>query len=158
VIGAAALAAHGVAHATADFDLLACDARWVDDRLWDEWRAPGVVVQVRAGDASDPLAGGVRIAAANEPPVDRVVGKPTWQRARRGRATPLPFGDFSIRLVDAADRVWLKLCAGGPQDAADADQRLDVDPSLVNEVEARLAVLPDDGVRLWRRIRRDRGA
>jgi hypothetical protein len=55
-----------------------------------------------------------------------------------------------------ADVVLLKLYAGGPQDAWDIDQLLDVDPSLVAGVEARLAPLPADCAELWDRIRRQR--
>jgi hypothetical protein len=130
VIGAAALAAHGVARATADLDLLACDVRCVDEGLWEELRASGVVVQVRVGDEMDPLAGVVRITAADEAPVDLVVGKPAWQRTLLSRATAARFGEASIPLVTAVDLVLLKLYAGGPQGASDIDQLLDLDPSL----------------------------
>ncbi len=157
VIGAAALAAHGVARATADVDLLACDARCLEEELWNELRASGVQVRVRLGDESDPLAGVARITAAGDAPVDLVVGKPSWQRALLGRATEADFGDASLPLVAAADLILLKLYAGGAQDASDVDQLLDVNPPLVSEVEARLGLLPDDCAALWRRIRRERG-
>ena len=67
VIGATALAAHGVSRATADLDLLVVDERCLDDRFWSELATSGVQVQVRRGDATDPLAGVVRIFRSGEP-------------------------------------------------------------------------------------------
>ncbi|HTF34813.1 MAG TPA: hypothetical protein VK714_14090 [Myxococcota bacterium] len=54
------------------------------------------------------------------------------------------------------DLILLKLYAGGPQDAWDIDQLLDVDPSVVTDVEATLGSLPEECTLLWRRIRAQR--
>ena len=58
----------------------------------------------------------------------------------------------SVEAAGPADLMLLKLFAGGPQDAWDIDQLLDVVPAAVPEVEASLAALPADCRSLWRRI------
>lgn len=55
-----------------------------------------------------------------------------------------------------ADLVLLKLYAGGPQDAWDIDQLLDVDTTFAREVEARIPALPEGCAALWRRVVGDR--
>ncbi len=42
--------------------------------------------------------------------------------------------------------------AGGPQDAWDIDQLLDVDTSLMERVDARLGALPVECAGFWQRI------
>lgn len=156
IIGAAALAAHGIARATFDLDLLATDAACLDERVWEDLRSTGVTVEIRRGDASDPLGGVVRIVAKEETPVDLILGKSPWQRALISRATILRIGDSTLRVARAADLILLKLYAGGPQDAWDIDQLLDVNSTLVAEVEALLDSLPEECAVLWRRIRDQR--
>jgi hypothetical protein len=152
VIGAAALAAHGVPRATADLDLLAFDPACLDPSLWEGLRAAGVEVQVRRGDEVDPLAGVVRMAMKGEGPVDLIVGRELWQREILGRARAYRIGEGPVPVVTAPDLVLLKLYAGGPQDAWDIDQLLDADPSLRAGVEMRLDALPAECAALWRRI------
>jgi len=156
VIGGAALAAHGVARATVDLDLLATDPACLDEQAWEDLRSTGVAVEIRQGDEFDPLAGVVRIVSKDEPPIDLIVGKRPWQHELLDRATPIRIGDAEIPMVGAADLILLKLYAGGPQDAWDIDQLLDVDPSVVTDVEATLGSLPEECALLWRRIRAQR--
>jgi hypothetical protein len=156
VIGAAALAAHGVARATVDLDLLAVDPACLDASIWQEVRAAGASVEIRHGDVHDPLAGVVRVASTGERSVDLILGKHAWQRELLARSAPLRIGATSVPVVAAPDLVLLKLYAGGPQDAWDIDQLLDVDASVSNEVEARLGSLPDECASLWRSIRAQR--
>ena len=75
LIGAAALAARGVARSTYDIDLLTTDGRVLAAAFWDSLRAGGASVDVRRGDDEDPLAGVVRVTAAGDRPVDVIVGK-----------------------------------------------------------------------------------
>jgi hypothetical protein len=157
VIGAAALAAHGVPRATADLDLLVVEPTCLDDSTWGELRGSDVQVEIRRGDASDPLAGVVRISAEAESTIDIIVGKQGWQRDLLRRSRPTRIGDAPVSVVEAADLVLLKLFAGGPQDAWDVDQLLDVDDAIAPQVEARLADLPQDCGVLWARIRAQRG-
>jgi hypothetical protein len=157
VIGAAALAVHGVARATADLDLLAIDDRCLDSSLWRELRARGIEVEIRRGDSDDPLAGVVRINAPGESSIDLVIGRWRWQSELLGRAERIELGDVSVPVVTAPDFVLLKLYAGGPQDAWDIDQLLDVDPALAARVEESVAALPADAIGLWRQILANRG-
>jgi predicted nucleotidyltransferase len=156
IIGAAALAAHGVARATVDIDLLATDPACLDEQAWQELRSRGVRVEIRRGDESDPLGGVVRIASRDESTIDLIVGKSSWQHELLGRASPVRIDDTEFPMVGMADLILLKLYAGGPQDAWDIDQLLDVAPEVVLAVEARLGSLPEECALFWRRIRAQR--
>jgi hypothetical protein len=156
LIGAGALAAHGVARATADFDLLTTRPATLDEATWRELRVPGVRVEIRHGDELDPLRGVVRVSSSGERPVDVVVGRAAWQEAVIQRAQPARVGDATLRIVTAADLILLKLYAGGPQDAWDIDQLLDRVPSAAGEVHTLVTALPTDCAALWERIRRAR--
>lgn len=157
VIGAAALAAHGVPRATADLDLLALDLACLAEALWEPLRGSGASAEIRRGDADDPLAGVVRIRSKADVTVDLVVGRGGWQVAVLARARPTRLADVSVPLVTAPDLVLLKLYAGGPRDAWDIDQLLDVDGAIAVGVEREIAALPRDARELWRRIREQRG-
>jgi hypothetical protein len=157
VVGAAALAAHGVTRATADVDLLTTDARCLEAALWAPLAATGIAVDVRRGDAADPLVGVVRVTAADESPVDVIVGRARWQEAMVRRAARADIAGASVSIVRPADLVLLKLYAGGPQDAWDVDQLLDAAPGIEGEVESALGQLPPECAALWRRIVGGRG-
>jgi hypothetical protein len=152
VIGAAALAAHGVTRATADLDLLAIDPRCLDAGWWSPLAAMGAGVDIRRGDAADPLAGIVRVTLADDAPVDVIVGRAGWQAETIARAARSVVEGAAVAIVAPADLVLLKLYAGGPQDAWDVDQLLDAVPGIEWEVEARLPRLPAESATLWRRI------
>ncbi len=158
VIGAVALAVHGVARATADLDLLAIDDRCLDASFWRDLTAREIEVEIRRGDSDDPLAGVVRIAAPGEPSIDLVIGRSRWQSEILARAAPTRIGDVLVPVVTAPDFVLLKLYAGGPQDAWDIDQLLDVEPMIAESVDEAIAALPDDSIRLWRQILANRSA
>lgn len=153
LIGAAALAAHGIARSTYDIDVLVADARVLDPDLWDELRASGVVVEIRRGDADDPLGGVVRLEAPGERPVDLVLGKHAWhsralERAERPRNQPA--------VVAARDLVLLKLYAGGTRDLWDVRELLQLPDAarLIEQVEADLAVQSDAMRERWMAARR----
>lgn len=148
MIGATALAASGVARSTLDLDLLTLDARVLDREVWAGLSAAGSDVEVRRGDADDPLAGVVRISMPVERPVDIILGRHAWQRRAVERAARLPGG---TRVVLPRDLVLLKLYAGGTQDLWDIRQLLAAlgGTSLAAEVEADLDDLPPDARALW---------
>ncbi|MDJ0850272.1 MAG: hypothetical protein QNK04_18020 [Myxococcota bacterium] len=156
LIGAAALAVHGVARATADLDLLVVDPGVLESSLWDPLRSGGVEVVVRRGDDDDPLLGVVRVGSKDEGAVDVIVGRGAWQGELLARASSTRVADADLPVVEAADLILLKLYAGGPQDAWDIAQLLDVDASLASAVETRLSGLPEGCESLWRRILGDR--
>lgn len=153
VIGATALAAHGVTRTTGDIDLLVTERRCLDVACWTSVKVAGAMVDIRRADGDDPLAGLIRITSGDEVPVDVIVGRGAWQSAILARADRSSLHDVDVPIVRPADLMLLKLFAGGPQDAWDIDQLLDVVPAAVHEVEAGLAALPADCHSFWRRIR-----
>jgi hypothetical protein len=155
LIGAVALAIHGVSRSTLDQDLLVIDRRVLRDDFWPPLGSD-VTSDVRVGDANDPLAGVVRLRRVAERDVDVVVGRHEWQRTALDRAVRV--GDGQLRVVRAADLILLKLYAGGTQDRWDIEQLLALEPAgaLVDDVESRAAVLPPDSRELWARLRAGR--
>lgn len=155
LIGAAAMAAHGVPRSTLDLDLLTTDRRVLDDPLWKPLREAGTAVQVRKGDFEDPLAGVVRATEINERAVDLIVGRFSWQASIVERALPLSIQELNISVAKPADLILLKLYAGGPQDRWDIQQLLvaQLTDDLSELVEERLAHLPRECTDLWRELR-----
>jgi predicted nucleotidyltransferase len=155
LIGAGALAAHGIARSTFDLDLFTDVASVLRVETWASLSAAGGVrVTVRTGDADDPLRGVVRIEADGERDVDVVVGRSAWQSEAVDRAQPLFIAGIRLRVVTPADLVLFKLYAGGSQDCWDIEQLLAGSnrESLIQEVESRLAALPGNTRQLWQRL------
>ena len=157
LIGAAALAARGISRATLDIDVLVRTRRCLEPDTWSELAAAAVSIDIRRGDADDPLAGVVRLEATNDRVVDIVVGRARWQADLIARAEPLSIGEVEIPVATAADLVLLKLYAGGPQDRWDVEQLLATEKreAIVASVEQELRALPGRARRLWREIRRE---
>jgi hypothetical protein len=153
LIGAAALAARGVARSTYDIDLLTTDVRVLAAALWEPLRAAGAGVDIRRGDLDDPLGGVIRVTAAGERPIDVVLGKGRWQARSVERADRSPDGP---PVIAARDLVLLKLYAGGTQDLWDVRALLDAQESagLVAQVDEDLADLPADLHARWVDLRR----
>lgn len=152
LIGAGALAVHGVSRSTLDHDLLVTDDRALDPALW-HGISSDVVVDIRKGEADDPLAGAVRFQAAAERDVDLVVGRHAWQTDILTRAVRIRTTDGEIPVVTPGDLILLKLYAGGIQDKWDIEQLLaSADRRLLAlEVESRLDSLPPRCRDLWKR-------
>jgi hypothetical protein len=153
LIGAAALAAHGVSRSTLDQDLLVTDVRVLAASFWQALAAEAEI-DVRRGDTEDPLAGVVRIACTGERDVDVVVGRHHWQHEVLSRAHRL--GDEPMYVVDKADLILLKLYAGGIQDRWDIEQLLALDAreEAIAMVDDRIAALPAHSRELWASLRR----
>jgi hypothetical protein len=153
LIGAGALAVHGVSRSTFDLDLLVTDPAVLAAGSWSALGA-GVAVDTRRGDADDPLAGVVRLSMPGERSVDVVVGRHAWQAEALARAQVTSLGAVELPVVAPADLVLLKLFAGGPQDAWDVEQLLAAADrvAIAGAVEAQLHRLPADAAALWRRI------
>jgi hypothetical protein len=155
VIGAAAMAAHGVSRSTRDLDLLTVDTQCLTTAFWDAVRAEATSVDVRAGDATDPLAGVVRLRRPGEAPLDVVIGRGAWQGEIVRQATDAVVEGVTVPVAGAAGLILLKLYAGGPQDSWDIATLL-ASPeraALVAEVERGLAALPEDARRRWPALR-----
>lgn len=156
LVGAGALAVHGVVRGTRDLDLLVADAACLDAGYWDAARRQGVEVEIHCGDADDPLAGAVRLRRGHEPPVDVLVGRHAWQRDLLGRARPVLVEGVEVPVVERADLILLKLYAGGPGDLWDVAALL-AGPErerVAAVVEARLEALPAGCRALWARVAR----
>lgn len=153
LIGAGALAVHGVSRSTFDLDLLVTDASVLAEGAWSALGA-GVSVDARRGDPEDPLAGVVRLSREGSRSVDVVVGRGAWQAALLARAPVTALGEVTLPVVTPADLVLLKLYAGGPQDAWDVEQLLAVTDraATARSVEAVLPRLPAAAAALWARV------
>ena len=153
VIGAAAMAAYGVARSTQDVDLLTLDRVCLTPATWQSLKGGGVAVDIRQADDTDPLAGAVQLAQGAAL-VDVIVGRSAWQAAVLGRATPRSIDGSAVPVVSGGDLIVLKLYAGGPQDAWDIEQLLTAGdrPGLMRHVETVLPDLPEHAKRLWARI------
>lgn len=157
LIGAAALAAHGVARATADVDLLVTDVRVLQRKFWAALASEGIELELRFGDGHDPLAGVVTAHASGARSIDVVVGHGGWQDAVLARAIAVDLAGARVPVVGAADLVLLKLYAGGPHDLDDVRRLLATEAgrSIRGEVEARLPTLPAGCAEDWLRVRSD---
>jgi hypothetical protein len=159
LIGAAAMAVHGVARSTFDVDLFTTDRTVLDDTFWEsfppERRAR---LEVRRGDADDPLAGAVRLAAEGQRTVDLVVGRGGWQEQVVRGARPTMVHGVTLPVAAAADLIALKLYAGGAQDAWDIEQLLgsDADGTVRAAVDRAEPHLPSHARSLWARLRAGR--
>jgi len=157
MIGAGALANHGVARATGDLDLLTVAADALLPPTWNRLRQAGCEVEIRVGDPDDPLAGVVRVSRESGPPIDLIVGDRSWQRRAIERAEPCQLQGARVPVVGVVDLVLLKLYAAGPQDVWDVRQLLDRAPDrdrLVRAVEAGLGELGDVAATAWREATR----
>ena len=155
LIGAGALAVHGVARSTFDLDLLTTNQAVLNPAVWADLTADrSVHVDVRHGDANDPLAGIVRVEMPDELEIDVVVGRWGWQTEAIGRSRPVLVAGLELPVVGAADLILLKLYAGGSQDRWDIEQLLAGDDrqALTAEVESRLGSLPIETHHAWARI------
>lgn len=155
LIGAAAMSVHGVVRATADLDLLILDPRPLQTDFWAD-TTDDISADIRLPGAEDPLGGVVRVADAHSGCIDVVVGRPAWHADVIARAVTTEVLGVDLPVALPRDLVALKLYAGGPQDAWDIQQLLDVDPNLATEVDALIDRLPADARELWARVRSER--
>jgi hypothetical protein len=155
LIGAGALAVHGVLRVSDDLDLLVTDRSVLLPATWGGVVAAGATVEPRAGDDDDPLAGVVRVSRAGVIPVDVVVGKFAWQRDLVARAQPRNVGAVLLPVVTPADFVLLKLHAGSAKDLHDIASLLEgaaEKPAIVAAVSGEVGRLPADARSAWERM------
>ena len=152
LIGAAALAVHGVSRSTLDQDLLVYDRHVLTSEFWLPL-AEEASLDIRSGDSEDPLAGVVRITRDIERVVDVIVGRHKWQEEILTRAVTVD--GHHPPVVQRADLILLKLYAGGSQDKWDIEQLLAVDSSfeILKAVDLGVASLPPRSRDLWTSLR-----
>jgi hypothetical protein len=145
LIGAAALAIHGISRST-------LDRRALDPTMW-AGLADVADVDIRQGDDEDPLAGVVRVVSSGERDVDIIVGRHGWQRRIIDDAVLRDTPAGSIPVASPEGLVLLKLYAGGPQDLWDIEQLRTVgSPALDAVVNRHVASLPDYARETWTRL------
>ena len=157
LIGAAALAVHGVSRSTADVDLFTVDARALGTALWVGYQQRGIALRLLKGDREDPLAGSVRLVDGTQV-VDVVVGRYAWENEQVTVAVRRSIGELELPVLQPAGLMLLKLHAAGPKDAWDIQALLEIAEdrsTLIDEVERTLPQLPADARQLWSRIRAD---
>jgi hypothetical protein len=155
LIGAAAMAAHGVSRSTYDTDLFSVGPAALDPKLWGPLTADGIDVDLRQGDEDDPLLGVVRCLQGDQT-IDLVVGRSQWQREVVTRATRTHVFSLDLPIVTVEDLILLKLYAGGIQDRWDVQQLLvSASPSgvVLTELDVRVCSLPEHSQTLWRQLR-----
>ena len=152
LIGAAALAVHGVSRSTFDQDLLVTGTRVLDPRIWAPLTA-GATIDIRRGDHDDPLAAVVRVSADGERDVDVIVGRDDWQGEIIEEALADDLRVGAIPVASPTALVLLKLYAGGPQDRWDIEQlRAIGGPALDAHVASRVVRLPAAARDAWTSI------
>jgi predicted nucleotidyltransferase len=156
IVGAGAMAVHGVTRGTRDLDILTLASESLESRTWTALPTP-IEAHIQHGDDQDPLAGVVRFTVEGQQPVDLVVGKSGWQREVLARAQVSEIDGVRVPVATVSDLILLKLYAGGAQDAWDIGQLLEIAAdrgALEIRVEAELAALPAECRQLWSRIHR----
>lgn len=153
LIGGHALAARGYPRFTVDIDLLTTDTRVLDERTWEALRRSGATVDVRRGDADDPLAGVVHILLPDGTDVDLIVAKWSWEADVLARATPMRIGGADIPVPVTSDLILLKLAAGGYLDRQDAAALLAMsDRDVIRDVERHIDNVRPDIRESWREL------
>jgi hypothetical protein len=137
VVGAMAGAAHGVVRASVDADALVSIATSEAPGIRDTFAAAGFQVQLRRGDAGDPIGALLEIRDRFENRVDLLIGLRGLDPAVFLRAINVPFGGEVLRVASREDYVAMKLFAGGPQDLLDARHAYELDPQSFDEVLLR---------------------
>jgi len=142
VIGAMALAFHGVIRASLDADaLLFLEGRSVES-LADEFRKSGFMVEVRIGDVDDPIPALIVLQDSHENRVDLLAGLRNLDSKAASRTVPSDFEGVPLRFIGIEDLIAMKLFAGSQKDLDDARQamavsRASLDVSLLQELALR---------------------
>jgi predicted nucleotidyltransferase len=156
LIGAGAMAVHGVSRSTRDLDVLVTDVGCLTAAYWDRSKLEDVEITMHRGDADDPLAGVVRLRPRQSGgPLDVIIGRSGWVSGVLQRAAESEIDGVQVPVARRADLILLKLYAGGAQDAWDIEQLLAGAGShlVIADVERELPRLPPHASQLWRRIR-----
>lgn len=152
LIGAHAMAVRGYPRFTLDVDLLTTDRRVLDSGHWAGLAGDGAQVDVRQGDADDPLGGVVHLLLRDGTDVDLVVGKWKWESDLIERAEEISIGGAPIRVPATGDLILLKLAAGGTLDLRDAAALLTVSDRtrVCQDVEVHIDDVQPDVRTAWR--------
>jgi predicted nucleotidyltransferase len=120
VIGAFALAVHGVIRGSSDVDALLHISERRVAKLGDLFKKTGFGATLRRGDADDPIPIMLVLTDAYSNQVDLLGGLRGVDPQAFSRAIEVPFRGESLRIVGREDFIAMKCFAGGPQDVVDA--------------------------------------
>jgi hypothetical protein len=154
LIGAHAMAVRGYPRSTVDIDLLTADFRVLDEPIWGGLQKDGAAVDVRRGDADDPLGGVVHILLPDGTDVDVVLARWKWQQELVARAEFLELAGARVPVPSRSDLILLKLAAGGYTDLQDAAALVAIGDSdaTIRDVEVRIGEVQPDVRALWRDV------
>lgn len=156
LIGAVALAFHGVTRATLDVDFLATDRRVFELPWSEDLRLRSA--DVRKGESDDPLAGVIRLTSTAGSQVGIVVGKWDWEAAVLTRTVRVRLAGADVPLASLADLVLLKVAAGGYGDLSDAALLLATDRAqIIGQLETLESSLPESLRRELRKFLEETG-
>lgn len=120
VIGAMAAAVHGSIRATTDADALVSVSMSRLARLKRALQKAGFNVDLRSGDADDPIPALLAVGDKHGNRVDLLGGLRGLDKDAFSRSITVPFLGSSIRVIGREDFIAMKCFAGGPQDIVDA--------------------------------------
>ena len=120
VIGALALAAHGVVRASTDVDGLLYITAGRMARLRTRLERAGFAADLHHGDEEDPIPAVLVLGDGHGNRVDLLGGLRGMDPALFSRALAVPFMGLRLRIVGREDFIAMKCFAGGPQDLLDA--------------------------------------
>ena len=154
LIGAHAMAVRGYPRSTVDIDLLTADSRVLDEPIWSGLQKDGAAVDVRRGDADDPLGGVVHILLPDGTDVDVVLARWQWQQELVARAETLELAGARVPVPSRSDLILLKLAAGGYTDLQDAAALVALGDSdaTIRDVDMRIGEVQPDVRAVWRNV------
>jgi hypothetical protein len=120
VIGAFALAVHGVVRASRDADALLQISLSGIKKLQQMFEVAGFQVALRLGDADDPIPMMLVLSDSHGNQVDLLGGLRGLDPKVFSRGIEVPFLGDTLRFVGREDFIAMKCFADGPQDLLDA--------------------------------------
>jgi len=140
VIGAMAAAVHGVVRASLDADAVISAHLATGRELQREFGQKGFGVQLRIGDADDPIPALLEVTDPFANRVDLLIGLRGMEPATMERAAEVTLSGFTLKVIGREDFVAMKAHAGGPVDLADARAVIEANPAeLDRELVCRIA-------------------
>jgi hypothetical protein len=142
VIGALALAVHGVVRASMDADALLYTTPRRLTELHARFEKAGFGAELRQGDTDDPVPAILRLSDNHGNRVDLLGGLRGLDPLVFSRTVEIAFCEENLNIVGREDFIAMKCFAGGPQDLLDASSaygsgRSSVDLDLLRSVARR---------------------
>jgi len=124
IIGAMAVAVHGVVRASVDADALVNVSLERLEQLGEQLTAQGLQMELRRGDPFDPIPAILIVRDQYENRVDLLVGIRGLDPDIHRRAITVDVAEFgtALKFASREDLIAMKLFAGGPIDLRDAER------------------------------------